>query len=414
MRLGDLLGALSEREFRLLFLARAFSLFGSAIAPIALAFAVLDLTGSPSDLGLVLAARTLPQMLFLLVGGIWADRLPRYRVMLASDVASAAAQVAVGILLVTGNAEIWQLMALQAVSGTALAFFLPASAGLVPQTVSAPRLQQANALLRLAINGSTVGGAAAGGVLVAVVGSGWALTFDGATFLVSAGFLSMIRLSAADRLPRRNFLEELGEGWREFRSRTWLWSMVFQVSFVNASYIGAFFVLGPVVADRSLGGPAAWGGIVTANAVGFVLGGLVALRFKPRRPLLSGTLLIFLMALPLVSLALGLPLVVVAASALVAGVAMEIFGVLWDTTVQQQVPAEKLSRVSSYDQLGSFGFIPIGYSVVGLVSATLGVSETLWAAAAVVLIATAAVLPVRDVRHIRRKDLEPEPSLVAT
>jgi MFS family permease len=414
VRLGDLLGALSEREFRLLFLARAFSLFGSAIAPIALAFAVLDLTGSPSDLGLVLAARTLPQMLFLLVGGIWADRLPRYRVMLASDVASAAAQVAVGILLVTGNAEIWQLMALQAVSGTALAFFLPASAGLVPQTVSAPRLQQANALLRLAINGSTVGGAAAGGVLVAVVGSGWALTFDGATFLVSAGFLSMIRLSAADRLPRRNFLEELGEGWREFRSRTWLWSMVFQVSFVNASYIGAFFVLGPVVADRSLGGPAAWGGIVTANAVGFVLGGLVALRFKPRRPLLSGTLLIFLMALPLVSLALGLPLVVVAASALVAGVAMEIFGVLWDTTVQQQVPAEKLSRVSSYDQLGSFGFIPIGYSVVGLVSATLGVSETLWAAAAVVLIATAAVLPVRDVRHIRRKDLEPEPSLVAT
>lgn len=414
MRLGDLLGALSEREFRLLFLARAFSLFGSAIAPIALAFAVLDLTGSPSDLGLVLAARTLPQMLFLLVGGIWADRLPRYRVMLASDVVSAAAQVAVGILLVTGNAEIWQLMALQAVSGTALAFFLPASAGLVPQTVSAPRLQQANALLRLAINGSTVGGAAAGGVLVAVVGSGWALTFDGATFLVSAGFLSMIRLSAADRLPRRNFLEELGEGWREFRSRTWLWSMVFQVSFVNASYIGAFFVLGPVVADRSLGGPAAWGGIVTANAAGFVLGGLVALRFKPRRPLLSGTLLIFLMALPLVSLALGLPLVVVAASALVAGVAMEIFGVLWDTTVQQQVPAEKLSRVSSYDQLGSFGFIPIGYSVVGLVSATLGVSETLWAAAAVVLIATAAVLPVRDVRHLRRKDLEPEPSLVAT
>ena len=205
-------GPLARREFRLLFLARGISFFGSAIAPVAIAFAVLDLTGSASDLGLVLAARVVPQIVFLLVGGVWADRLPRHLVMVASDLLTGGAQAATAALLLTGSAEIWHLIVLQAVGGTAFAFFFPASTGLVPQTVEAPLLQQANAILRMALNAGSIGGAALGGLLVAAVGSGWALAIDAGTFFVSAGFLGVMRVKRAERLQTPRFLSELAPG----------------------------------------------------------------------------------------------------------------------------------------------------------------------------------------------------------
>jgi MFS family permease len=208
------LGPLARREFRLLFLARATSFFGSSIAPVAIAFAVLDLTGSATDLGIVLAARMIPQLVFLLIGGVWADRLPRHLVMVVSDLVTGGAQAVTAALLLTGNAEIWHLVVLQAVGATGFAFFFPASTGLVPQTVEPALLQQANATLRMALNVSSIGGAALGGILVAAVGSGWALAVDAGTFFVSAAFLFSMRVVSAARTEVPNFLGELREGWR--------------------------------------------------------------------------------------------------------------------------------------------------------------------------------------------------------
>jgi MFS family permease len=408
------LGALQERDFRLLFLGRTVSLFGSALAPVALAFAVLDLTGSASDLGLVVAASTLPQLLFLLVGGIWADRLPRHLVMVVADVVSGTAQVVAAALLLSGSAEVWHLIALQLVRGTATSFFVPAALGIVPQTVSAARLQQANALLSVSRNGTQIGGAAVGGILVASVGSGWAIAIDGVTYFAGGAFLLFLRLPRDLRLPERHFLHELTDGWNEFRSRTWLWAIVVQFAFVNAAGVGAFAVLGPFVADASLGGPAAWGLILAGQATGLLLGGLLMLRYRPERQLLVATLAVLPLALPLLLLAGPAPLVAIVAASFVAGFAIDIFGVTWNTVMQEQIPPDRISRVYSYDMLGSVVFIPLGAAVAGPVAEWLGLTETIVGAAGVIVVATLAVLVADDVRNLRRSRPQPEAAIAAS
>ena len=401
------LGPLRERRFRFLFLGRTTSFIGNAFANIALAFAVLDLTGSKADLGLVLAARSLPQVLFLLVGGIWADRLPRHRVMVFSNVASGLSQGAIAILLLTGQAEIWQVAALAAANGLSSAFFFPAASGIVPQTVPPGMLQQANAILRLGQNASWIGGAALGGLVVAVTSPGIGIAVDAASFLVAAVLLAMIRLPATLRMEASNFLGELADGWREFSSRTWLWVIVLQFGFVNAMILGVEGVLGPAIADDELGGAAPWGLILTAQSLGLVAGGLILLRFRPRRLLLTATLA-FLLTIPFaLGLAGPLPVAALILLAAIAGIGLETFGIMWDTTMQQEIPQEKLSRVYSYDALGSFVLIPLGVAIVGPVSELIGTRATILGASAISLTATLAVLLVRDVRTIERKASEP-------
>jgi MFS family permease len=393
---------LREREFRLLFAGRTTSLVGSAIAPVALAFAVLDLTGSKTDLGLILAAREIPLIIFLLVGGIWADRLPRNRVMMGANVASALSQATAAALLITGNAEIWHLATLAAVNGSASAFYFPASAGVIPQTVPAPILQQANALLALAMNTAMIAGAALAGFLVAAFGPGWAIAIDAGTYLAGAGFVALMRVPAIAPDESPGFLSDLAAGWREFRSRTWLWVIVLQFAFLLMVCLGTFTVLGPVVADEELGGPKAWGAILTGQAVGFVAGGLLSFRFRPQRMLVAATVGILLLPAPLVALGFPLTVPAIAAAAFFAGIGSEIFGVLWHTTMQQEIPPEKLSRVYSYDALGSIGLVPLGYALAGPIADAIGVRATLWGAAAIGVTVTVAVLFVPSVRHVER------------
>ena len=407
--MSERLGPLARREFRLLFAARAVSFVGSAMAPIAIAFAVLDVGGSATELGVVLAARMVPQLVFLLVGGVWADRLPRNLVMLVADLVTGASQAATAALLLTGNAEIWHLVVLQAIGATAFAFFFPASTGLVPQTVEPALLQQANAMLRMALNVSAIGGAAVGGVLVAAVGPGWALGIDAATFFVSAVLLRLMSVIPEERLDAPNFLSELREGWREFVSRTWLWVIVLAFGFLNAAYAGGMNVLGPVVADAELGGASAYGAIFAAQALGLFLGAMVALRFKPSRPLFVGCAAMVGVPPVLILLALGAPLPLILVSAVVMGLGMELFGVYWDTALQQHVPEQALSRVSSYDALGSFIFIPLGQLLAGPISDAIGVDETLYLAAAIVTLATVAMLATADIRNLRRLDVVGDP-----
>ena len=405
------LAPLAERDFLLLFLGRTVSLIGTALAPIALAFGVLGIDGSASELGLVVAAGVIPQILFILVGGIWADRLPRHHVMVASDVVSGAAQAAIAVLLLTGTAEVWHFVVLAFVRGIAASFFFPAAQGIVPQVVAAEHLQEANALLRLSRNGTLIGGTALAGVIVAIAGPGWALALDALTYFAGSAFLLFLRIPRYATLPERHFLRELREGWDEFRSRTWLWGIVVQFAFVNACAIGAWAVLGPVVADESLGGPGPWAAILAAQSAGLVVGGVVTLRWRPQRLLLVGTLGIFAMVPPLLLLAGPAPVVSIAAAAFVAGVGVEFFGVYWDTVLQQEVPQEALSRVSAYDGLGSLVFVPVGAAIAGPVADAVGIAEALVGASAVVVVATVAVLFIDDVRTLRRREplLTPSP-----
>jgi predicted MFS family arabinose efflux permease len=405
---------LAEREFRLLFTGQIVSLLGSAVAPIALAFGVLELTGSKTDLGLVLAAGMVPQVLLILFGGVFADRLPRNLVMVGSNVVSAAAQGGIAVLLLTHRAQLWHLIALQVIRGVALSFFFPASQGLVPETVRPGLLQQANALLGMTKNGTNILGAALGGAFVALAGAGWALAFDAGTYAASAAVLAAMRLPRAQKVDAPNMLRELREGWSEFVSRTWLWTIVAAFSLSNMVWTGAFLVLGPIVAKEFLGGAAAWGVIVAAEGAGLLAGGLLLLRFRPQRPLFVGMGAFSFASLPLVLLASVRSTLVIALGFVVAGIASEIFSIAWSTALQQHVPLDKLSRVSAYDGLGSIVLIPLGLAIVGPVADAIGLKEALWLAAAISTLSALSTLAVRDVRELRQRDDVPaEPMLEA-
>jgi MFS family permease len=396
-------GPFGQREFRLLFLGRTTSFVGNAFANVALAFAVLELTGSKADLGYVLAARAVPQVIFLLAGGIWADRLPRHHVMVGSNLASGLSQSAVAALLLSGHARIWELAALAALNGASTAFFFPASTGIVPQTVPRPLLQRANALLRLGLNSSFIGGAALGGVVVGATSPGVGIAVDAATFFLAAAALGAMRMPATLRMEGSSFVVELREGWREFSSRTWLWAIVAQFAIVNAVEQGAEQVLGPAIAKEHLGGATGWGLVLTAGSLGLLAGGLVVLRLRPERPLFAATVG-FLLTIPFpLMLSIPAPLAIVVAASAVAGIGIEVFSVLWDSTLQQEIAQEKLSRVSSYDGLGSVALVPLGLAIAGPVAQVAGTRETMLGAAALSLGATLAVLLSRDVRTIRRR-----------
>ena len=411
MRGTELFGALRERRFRLLWLGQTTSTLGDGLVPVALAFAVIKtLDGTATELGLVLAAETVPLVLFVLVGGVWADRLPRQMVMLVSDVIRGAVQAISAVLLLSGSAEIWHLAVLFAIYGTADAFFQPAATGLVPATVSPQRLQQANALLGISRSMAFVAGPAIAGVVAAVANPGAVFVVDAVTFAVSATSLALLRLPRGRRQgERHSFFSDLKGGWHELVSHTWLWVIVVWASTFLCIVVAPFLTLGPVIAEESLGGPVAWGMIAAGWGAGSIGGGFLALRWKPERPMLACCLLTMLIAPAMALLALRVPAPVIAAAQAVGGLGMGFFGAVWQTTLQQHVPEESLSRVSAWDWMGSFAFLPLGLIHAGPVSDAIGISTTLWISVGYLIVSTLAVLLVPSVRNLRRLD-EPEPT----
>ena len=398
------LGPLYEREFRLLYLARAFSLFGDGLIPVALPFAVFSIDRSPSALGFVLASRSISLVVFLLVAGVVADRLARKVVMIASDIARLAAQATMAALLIGGAAKLWQLVSLVFLYGLGDAFFRPTSTGFVPETVSRARLQQANALLVLTNSSFSILGPVVAGVLVASVGPGWALAADAATFLVSALFLVQIRVVPKARPLAASFLRELREGWQVFRSQTWLWVDGVFSALGSFAVLAPMFVLGPVVAVRSLGGAPAWAMIVAAFGAGSILAGVVLLRARPRRPLLVAIPPLALLALPTAFLALPAPTLIIALGALAGGFGLTVFNTLFETTVQRHVPPESLSRVASIDWVMSGALQPFGFALAGSAALVVGLGTTLAASALWIVISTAIVLSIPSVRNLRSPD----------
>jgi predicted MFS family arabinose efflux permease len=389
-------GALRERAFRQLFAGQAISRLGDRLVPVALAFAVLDLTGSVTDLGFVFAAQSIPLVVFVLLGGVWGDRLRRQRVMLASDGVRAVAQGLSALLLLNGNAQIWEIAVLQAVYGTAEAFFQPAATSLVPQTVAPENLQHANALLGLSSNLTAVLGPALAGVLVATVGAGWGLAADAATFVVSAACLGVMSVKPVAVGARTSTLAELRDGWRAFRSHAWLWVTVLYFTLFSAFVFSPLQVLGPKIAKVSLSGPAAWAAISTALGLGALLGGLAGMRWRPRYPL-RVSFIAFLIGGPALYglLAASAPLPLILVAALIDGSSQTLFTVFWSTAIQREIPPEEQSRVSSWDFLGSLALQPVGLAICGPVAAVIGVSTTLYAAGGLfgVLVLTALAVP---------------------
>jgi MFS family permease len=409
---------LGFRDFRLLLADRLIAPASVGFSMVGVSFAVLKATNSATDLSYVLAAQIAPSLVFALIGGVAADRFPPQRVIVAANVLMAFGEGTFGLLVLTSRPPLWTMIGLEAITGTGVAIFYPASQALLPRLVPRGLLQEASAISRLAMNTGQMSGAAVAGLLVAVAGAGWALLLCGIGMVTTVPVLLSIRgsdrvpvaipVSAQARVPVQapapSMLTELREGWSEFRSHTWLWVIVAQFCVVMMAWYGAFSVLGPVVARQHLGGPAAWGAITAADAFGLIAGGLASLRFTPRRPMLFVVLTGGAVAISPLSLAMVLPLAAVCVASFGLGVFVEMMMVQWTVTMARNIPSDKLARVSSYDVLGSVMAMPAGALIAGPLGTAIGISRAQYAAAAAIIVASALALIPRDIRTIRSSD----------
>jgi MFS family permease len=377
------------------------SLLGSQMVPVALAFAVLTSGHGVSGLGLVLGASRLPTVVFILVGGVLADRLSRRSLLLMSDGVRAVSQGALAIWWFTGHVPLAALMLFAAVDGLGTAFFRPALSGLIPSLNEAASLQRANAFIAFGRSISSLAGPAVGGVLVAAFNPGVVFAIDAASYVIGVLFLLAVpRDTVAARAEATRVLADLREGWTEFRSRRWLWAGVLESSLVHLAGLSAYLVLGPQIAADSLGGARGWGFTLAGFGAGAAVGGLLMVRYTARRPLVLAMIGSLAFAAALLPLALSAPLPVVVAGAFVAGTGLGVYSTLWETTLQSRIPRDVLSRVSAYDWFGSLVTLPLGYVLVGFAAPVIGAETFLIIGAAMTVTASAAVMSLPDVRGL--------------
>ena len=402
---------LHERSFRLLLTGQAISIIGDAISMIALPFAILAMGGSVGQVGLVLAARAIPNAIFLLIGGVWADRLPRRLVMLTSDLVRGLMMLLVFAALVSGSGSIWVLVALMAVYGMGEAFFRPALSGIIPQTVSAERLQEAYGLLATTpALGIAVGGAV-GGALVALISPAGAIAFDAASFGISAICLALMHTQGTPTpWKNRDFRHDLREGWTAFSSRHWLVVVVVGEVLYALFVMPSIYAVGPAIADQKLGGSSAWAVVVSGFGIGFLIGGLTAMKLRPQRPLVLSYILCIPFAFFFIALALAPPVLVLAVAAIVAGSVISISGTLLETTITREVPPELRSRVGSFRTLGSVAMLPVGMILVGPITGAFSNTGAEVLAFVAVLANAALVLGTPSVRALCAKDPEAVPT----
>jgi uncharacterized membrane protein (DUF485 family) len=405
-------GPLQLPAFRLLFAARGISYVGTYLAPIAVAFAILRHGGGATAVGLSFAAWTFGQVAMLAFGGVVGDRIPRRLAMIGSDVVSTAVRTAMGALLLAGHAQVWELIALQAVGGAAVAFYSPASYGLVREVVPDEQLQQANALLAIARYAAFPLGAAIGGPIVAFVGSGTALLDDAGTYAASALLLSQIDV---DSIARRGagFFRELKEGWSAFVEQTWVWVLVLYISLYFLLTYAPFFVLGPYVAQHSLDGARSWFPVVIGEGAGALLGALAGLRWRPRLPMVTTGFFLMVSAVQNLVLAFHPATLLLTPAAAGSGFAFALGSIVWDTTLQRAIPPEKLARVASYGWMGAMVFLPAGYALAGPIAMAIGIKAYLLLAAGWIVASTLVVVRLRAVREVgldERTDAVPVPA----
>ena len=395
-------GVLRHRDFRLLWSASSASTLGDRIVFIALALYVTEI-GSPTDVGLVLAAHALPFVVFVLIGGVWADRLERHRVMVATDLIRAALHGTLAVLIFLGPVPIWAIVVIEAAFGTAEAFFNPAATGLIPQTVPEDELQQANAATSVVENAAELLGPAIATALVLGLGAGWAFAFDALTFVVSALLLARVRpRSRGERSERQRLAVELRIGWQELRSRQWAWVVIAATSLALLLSLAPFLTLGPSVSEDLYGSTGAYGALAVALGAGTVIGSLAGLRWRPRHPIrfAMGWGTIWPPAFAL--FALGPPLWAAGPLFVLVGFGFAMFDVSWDTALQERIPPHALSRVSSFDWMGSLALLPLGYLLAGPAAEAFGAVEVLIAGGLLAFLVQLAALLTPGVWRLER------------
>jgi MFS family permease len=385
--------------FRGFFFGRLVSLLGSAMAPVALAFAVLDASGRAGDLGVVLAAQIVPHVVLLLVGGAVADRFPRRAVLVVANLGAGLTQGCVAAVLLTDHYNLPLVAGLELANGALEAFASPALRGIVPELVAAESLQRANAVLASTSNAARIFGPTAAGLIAAAFGGGWAIALDALSFLAAGALLNRLRLATPVPASRRHLLVDIRDGWREFRSIPWVWSIALSACVINLVNVGPWQILGPTL-TKERSGEAAWGLVLSVRAAGMLIMSLLMYRLVLRRPLRAGRLAGALSALALLALGCGADAPILMACAFVAALGFTVAAITWETTLQQHVPRAVLSRVSSYGDLLSYAAIPVGQVLVGPAASRWGgANVALWCAIAYAC-AALAPLAVRSVRDL--------------
>jgi MFS family permease len=408
-----LMRVLRHRQFRLFWLAQSFSVVGDRIITVALALFITDLTGSATDLGIVLAAHALPLVGFLLIGGVWADRLPRKQLIVATDLIRFVLHATLAALIFAGSAEVWHVVVIEVLFGTAEAFFRPAATALIPQTVPEEEIQEANALVGMSNNLAEFLGPALATALVLGVGAGMAFAIDAATFVASA--LLMIRIKPRRRslaeaeeealaAEGRGMLSELRAGFAEVRSRVWIWATLASFSVTLCFGVGPFFVLGPLVAEEQYGSVGIFGVMEACLGAGLIVGSLLAIRWRPLYPMRLAVIFACLWPPGVILFAAGVPLGIVLPVVIVGGVGLALFETWWLTALAERIPPDKLSRVTSYDWMASLGLLPLGFVLAGPLADAYGAIEVLLIGTAVATVAAIAGTLPRQTRMLRRLD----------
>lgn len=378
--MSSYLGVLRHRDFRLLFLGQAASVIGDRVVVVAIALFVTQSTGSATDLGLVLAGQALPLVVLLLIGGVWADRLPRHRIMIAADLVRANLHTLLAVLVLTGRVRIWELVVIEAGFGAAQAFFQPAYCGLIPQTVPEPLIQDAKALTETTANVAFLIGPAIATALVLGVGAGDAFALDAATFALSALLLARVRpRPRGEALEPGSLLQELRAGWREVRSRAWVWVTIAAFAGTILCVYAQWYALAPLIARNVYGSVGVFGLLESGAGVGAVCGAVAALSWKPARPLRAGLLMVLAWPLQDGVFALGAPLPLVLACAFATGFGFSLLMIWWETALAHFIPPQALSRVSAYDWMGSLALLPLGYLLAGPLASAFGARMVLGA-----------------------------------
>jgi MFS family permease len=412
--LRQLLRVLRHRDFRLLWLANSASVVGDRIVTVALALFVVDLTGSAVDLGVVLAAYSVPLVVLLLVGGVFADRLPRHLVVVGTDLVRFVLHALLAILIVTGDVRIWHVVVIGVLFGTAEAFYRPAATALLPQTVPEDEIQEGNAVTAMFANVAEFAGPALATLLVLGLSPAAAFGLDAATFLVSAALVVRVRprergaAAAGEPDTPATVLGDIRIGFAEVRSRSWVWATLAVFCIALFCAFAPLAVVGPIVAREEYGDIAVFGWVFAAFGAGMIAGSLAGLRWRPRYPMRQAMTIVLLWPAAMVLYAAGAPLGVVVPASVVAGAGVALFDIWWLTALAERIPPDKLSRVTSYDWAVSLGLVPLGYVLAGPAADAFGASEVLLGGSIIAVAVLALGLLPRDTRMLERleRDLD--------
>jgi MFS family permease len=394
---------LRHPDFRYLFFGQAFSQVGDRVVLVAVGLFVTRETGSPTDVGLVLGAESLALVSLLMFGGVWADRLPRHRVMIATDLVRATLHATVAVLIFTGTIEIWQLVVIEALFGAAMAFYQPAYTGLLPQTIPEDEIQEARGLSQTIDNLAFLLGPVLATVLVLGVGAGEAFAFDSATFVISALLLTRVRPRPRGEQVERSgsVIADLRVGWHEVRSRVWVWATIAAFSGTLLCVFAQWYALAPTIARDVYGSTGVFGVLEATAGGGAVVGAVVAARWRPRYPMRTGLLWILAWPVATALFALGAPLAVAALAMFGAGLSFGVFLVFWESALAHHIPPHALSRVSAWDWMGSLALLPLGYAIAGPLADLVGATVVLGVGSAIGFCLLAAALIPRETRRLR-------------